>query len=131
MYQRQCNIDCAHPCTAMMHKSTRKQTWNHCGAILVCSQGRTSKFSRNHYVPPSKDTRQQFLGLLTDFKKKMQQTKLHSRHLVLVKVPVNSIRLEHDTAQLIRVQELHQHDQKKGDLITRLSPSSLRPVSFK
>ena len=27
--------------------------------------------------------------------------------------------------------KVHQHDQKEGELTTRLSPSSLRPVSFK
>ena len=52
MYHRQGDIECAHPCIAMMLKSTRKQTWNHGGTVLVCSQERTSKFSRNHYVPP-------------------------------------------------------------------------------
>ena len=54
------------------------------------------------------------MGLLTDFKKKMQQTKLHSRHLIHVKVPVNSVLLKHNTAQLIRVRTVHQHDQKRG-----------------
>ena len=54
------------------------------------------------------------MGLLTDFKKKMQQTELHSRHLVHVEVPVTSLLLKHNTAQLMRVQTVHQHDQKRG-----------------
>ena len=37
MYHRQGNTDYHHPCPAMMQKSTRKQTWNHDGTILVCS----------------------------------------------------------------------------------------------
>ena len=54
------------------------------------------------------------MGLLTDFKKKMQQMELQSRHLVHVKVPVNSLLLKHNTAHLIRVRKVHQHDQKRG-----------------
>ena len=30
------------------------------------------------------------LGLLADFKKRVQQTELHSRHVIQVEVPVNS-----------------------------------------
>ena len=33
------------------------------------------------------------MGLLTGFKKKMQQTELHPRHLIQVEVPVNSFLL--------------------------------------
>ena len=40
---RQGDLDCAHPCPAMMKNSTRKQTWNNGGTILVCSQEMTSK----------------------------------------------------------------------------------------
>ena len=54
------------------------------------------------------------MGLLTDFKKKMQHTELHSRYLVHVKVPVSSFDLKHNTAQLLRVRNVHQHDQKRG-----------------
>ena len=35
------------------------------------------------------------MGLLRDFKKKMQQTELHSRHLIQVEVPVNSLLPKH------------------------------------
>ena len=62
--------------------------------------------------PPKK--KQQFLGQLSDFKKKMQQTELNSRHLVQVKVPVNSLLLKQNTAQSIRVRKVHQHDQERG-----------------
>ena len=56
------------------------------------------------------------MGLLTDFRKKTQQTELHSCQLVHVKVPVNSLLLKHNTAQLVRVRKVHQHDQKRGRL---------------
>ena len=100
--------------------------------VLVCSQGRISKFSRNHYVPPAKHTRQQSMRLLTDFKKKMQQTELYSRHLVHVEVPVNSLLLKqkHNTMNA-GTGNCTNTTKKEEDLTTRLSPSSLRPVSFK
>ena len=77
--------------------------------------GRTSELSRNHNAPPPPDhtKKKQLMGLLTEFKKKMQQTKLHACHLVHVKVPVNPLLLKHNTAQLRWVRKLHQHDQKK------------------
>ena len=112
-------------------KSTRKKTRNHGGAVLVCSQGTTSKVPQNHYVPPAKHTIQQYMGLLTDFKKKMHKTKLHSCHLVHVEVPVNSLLLKQNTAQWMRVRETAPTRPKEEDPTTRLSPSSLRPVSFK
>ena len=45
------------------------------------------------------------MGLLTDFKKKMQQTELHSRLLVHVEVAVSSLLLKQNTAQGMRVRE--------------------------
>ena len=51
MCHRQGDLDCAHPCLSTVQKSTQKQTWIHGGAVLECSQGRTTKFSRNQYVP--------------------------------------------------------------------------------
>ena len=78
------------------------------------SPGATSKFPRSHSVPPAKHTRQQYMGLLTDFKKEMQLTELHSCHLVHVEVPVNSLLLKQNTAQLLWVSILHQHDQTRG-----------------
>ena len=54
------------------------------------------------------------MGLLTDFKKNIQQTELHSRQLVHLKKPVNSLLLKHNTEQKIRVRKVHQHDQKRG-----------------
>ena len=52
MCHEQGDIDCAHPCLTTMYKSIQKQTWNHGGPVLECPQGRTSKISPNHYVPP-------------------------------------------------------------------------------
>ena len=96
-----------------MYFSTRKKTWNHGGPGLVCPQRTTSNFPRNHNVPPARHTRQQYMGLLTDFKKEMQQTELHSCHLVHVEVHVNSFLLKQNTAQLIWVSKLPQHDQTR------------------
>ena len=90
-----------------------EKTWNHGGPVLVCPQGTTSNFPRNHNVPPAKHTRQQYMGLLTEFKKEMQQTELHSCHLVHVEVPVNSFLLKRNTAQLIWVSKLPQHHQTR------------------
>ena len=111
MCHRYSDIDCAHPWCI---KCTRKKTRNHKGAELVCSQGTTSKFPWNHYVPPAKHTRQQYMGLLTDFKKKMQQTELHSRYLVHIEVPVNSLLLKQNTAQWMRVWETAPTRPKRG-----------------
>ena len=109
----------------------QSKTWNHGGPVIMCPQGTTNKFPRNYYVTPAKHTKQQYMGLLTDFKKEMQQTKLHSCHLVHVEVPVNSVLLKQTQHKECGYGKLHQHDQKEEDLTTRLSPSSLRPVSFK
>ena len=52
------------------------------------SWNNTNVFLRNHaqYFPEPlrahEDSTENCMGLLTDFKKKMQQTKLHARHLV-------------------------------------------------
>ena len=108
---RQVDIDCAHQSLTNMYFSTRKKTWNHGGPVLVCPQGTTSKFPRNHNVPPAKHARQQYMGLITDFKKEMQQTEVHSCHSVHVEVPVNSFLLRQNTAQLIWVSK---HDQTRG-----------------
>ena len=109
---RQGDIDCAHQSLTTMYISTRKQNmespWSN---TSVFSGGGTSTLSGNHN-PPGRETK--FLRLLTDFKKKMQQTELHARHLVHVKIPVNSLLLKHNAAQLIWVSKLHQHDQTRG-----------------
>ena len=38
---------------------------------------------------------EKFMGLHTDFKKKMQQTEFHWRHLIQVEVPINNFLLKH------------------------------------
>ena len=63
--------------------------------------------------PPPPWKRNKFMGLLTDFKKEMQQTKLHACHLVHVKVPVNSLLLKHNAAQLGRVRKQRRCDQTR------------------
>ena len=53
------------------------------------------------YPEPLRDhenIKRQYIGILTDFKKKMQ-TELHSRYLIQVEVPVNSLLLKQNTAQ--------------------------------
>ena len=54
LFYRQGDIDCAHQSLTTMYLSTRKKKWNHGGPVLVCPQGTTSKFPRNHNVPPAK-----------------------------------------------------------------------------
>ena len=51
------------------------------------------------------------MGILTDFKKEMQQTELHACHLIHVEVPVNSLLLKHNAAQLGRVRKQRRCDQ--------------------
>ena len=63
--------------------------------------------------PPPTWKRNKFMGLLTDFRKEMQQTELHGSHLVHVEVPFNSLLLKHNTAQLRRVRKQRQHDRKE------------------
>ena len=75
-------------------QANMEQWWNNTSVF----PGNDQHVSRNHYVPPE-DTRKQYMGLLTDFKKKMQQTELHSRHLIQVEVPVTSLLLKQNTAQ--------------------------------
>ena len=83
--------------------------------------------------PPPPWKRNNFMGLLTDFKREMQQTELqlHACHLVHVKASVNSLLLKHNRAQLNQNGNSADVTKQEKDLTTRLSPSSLRPVSFK
>ena len=60
----------------------------------------------------------------------MQQTKLHSRHLIKVEVPVNSLLLKHHRHNKCGYESAPTQS-KEEDLTTRLSLSSLCPVSFK
>ena len=92
----------------------QSKTWNPGGVALMWSQGGTSELYRNHNAPPDLTKKKQLMGLLTEFKKMMQQPELHACHLVHVKVPVNPLLLKHNTAQLRWVRKLHQHDEKKG-----------------
>ena len=55
------------------------------------------------------------VGLLRDFKKKMQQTELHSPYLTKVEVPVYSFLLN-ITDTINPGTEMHQHDQKRKTL---------------
>ena len=64
--------------------------WNNTSVFLRNEQ----QISRSHYVPTETQGKD-YMGLLTDFKKKMQQTELHSRHLIQVEVHVNSLLLKH------------------------------------
>ena len=78
----------------------------------MCSRGPT-RFSATK-VPPSQLEQGKTMGVLTDFKKEIQQTKFHASHLVHVEVPVNSLPLKHNATQLRRVRKGHQHEEKKG-----------------
>ena len=55
------------------------------------------------------------MGQFTDFKKTVQQTELHSRHLIQVEVPVNSFFLN-ITDTINAGTKMHQHNQKKKTL---------------
>ena len=86
----------------------------------------TSNFFRNHYVPI--ETQRRMHGLLTDFKKKMQQTELHPRHLIQIQVSVNYLLLNvTDTINVGTI--MHSHDQKRKtlaqDYLRHLCVSSL------
>ena len=54
--------------------------------------------SSNSCAPLPTGTRNESMGILTDFKKEMQQTKLHTSHLVHIEVPVNALLLKHNVA---------------------------------
>ena len=69
------------------------------------------------------------MGLRKDFKKKMQQTGRHSHRLIQVELPVNSL-LKHRSYNKCGYESAPTR-KKEEDLTTTLSPSSLRPVSFK
>ena len=90
------------------------KTWNLHGATLVCSQeGGPARFPGATTPPPPPGRETKFMRLLTDFKKKMEQTEFHARHLVHLRKPVNSLLLKHNAAQLIWVSKLHQQDQTR------------------
>ena len=107
------------PCSLFHPKTNMEVPWS----ISDVFPGGTKRH------PPWK--RNNFMGLLTDFKKEMQQTELHACHLVHVKVSVNSFLLKHNTAQLNQNGNSADVTKQEKDLTTRLTISSLRPVSFK
>ena len=100
---RQGDIDCAHQSLTTMYFSTRKQDmespWSNT-RVFPEGGGDQHAFPEPRR-PPGRETK--CMGLLTDFKKEMQQTELHSCHLVHVEVPVNSFLLKQNTAQCMRV----------------------------
>ena len=51
MYHRQGHTNYHHQCLAMMQKSTQKQTWNHDGTVLVCSNKWLANFSGTTTCP--------------------------------------------------------------------------------
>ena len=55
------------------------------------------------------------MGLITEIKKKMQQTEIHSRHLLQVEGTVNSLLLN-ITDTINAGTKTHQHDQKRKTL---------------
>ena len=105
---------------------TQRRTWHSVGTILVCSYEMNSKFPGTTTCP-----RRGWTGLLTDFKKEMQQTELQSRHRMQIKVSVKSLLLKHQGNSKCGYETVSTRPGKKEDLTKRLSPSSLRPVFFK
>ena len=107
MCYRQGDIDCAHqslPTMYIFHPETNAESpWS----ITSVFPGGTKR------RPPPPWKRKKFIGLLTDFKKEMQQTELHACHLVHVEVPVNSLLLKYNMAQLRRVRKSRQHDRTR------------------
>ena len=103
MYHRQGNTTCHHPRLAMMQNPPGSKH----GTMV-----------ERYYCVPRKwlvifpeplrahqNSSRRCMGLLTDFKKKMQQTELHSSHLIQVEVPVNSLHLKQNKAQQKRVRK--------------------------
>ena len=82
-------------CAEEIHPEANMELWLNNTSVLP---GNEQQVSRKHYVP-TETRKKQYMGLLTDFKEKMQQTELHSRHLISVKVSVNSLLLRRNTAQ--------------------------------
>ena len=93
------------------------------------SQGNTNKFSRNHYVPPGKET------TIHGSTYRFQEGDAADGNSFVPFGPCRSNRQfpssETQHGIINTGTGAHQHEQKEEDLATRLSPSSLRPVSFK
>ena len=106
MCYRQGDIDSAHQ--SLTTKFTFPPKNKHGISIKHCR--RVPRGEQND-TPPWK--RNKFMGLVTYFKKEMQQTELHARHLVHVEVPVNSLLRKRNTAQLNRVRKQRRCDQTR------------------
>ena len=131
MCHRQGDIDCAHPCLTTMYKATQKQTWNHGGPLLVCPQRRTSKFSRNQFAPPE-NTKTTIHGTTYRFQEEDAADGTSFAPFGPCKNTPQflSSETEHSTINA-GTENCTNTTKKEEDLTTRLSPSSLRPVSFK
>ena len=79
------------PCyDAKLHPKANMESWWNNTSVFLENEQQTS---RSHYVPMETQGKE-YMGRLTDFKKKMQQTELHSRHLIQIEVSVNSLLLK-------------------------------------
>ena len=109
-------IDSAHQSLLTMFKlppkTNKESPRSNTGVFL---EGGASTISASK-APPTNWNRDKTIGVLTDFKKEMQQTELHASHLVHVKVPVNSLPLKHNAIQWRRVRKGHQHKERRKTL---------------
>ena len=111
------------PCyDAEIHaKANVEPWWNNTSVFLGDEQQNSPQ------QPPSHgNLGKECMGLLTDFKKKMQQTKLHLRHLIKLEVHVNSLLLN-ITNTMNADTKLHQHDQKGKSLPQNCCPHPCVP----
>ena len=114
------------PCSdAEIHtEASMEPRWNNASVFLGNNQQFFPEPLRAHGNSGKK-----CMGPPTNFKK-MQQTELHSRHLIQVEIPVNSFLLKHHSYNKCGYESAPTRS-KEEDLTTTLLPSSLRPVSFK
>ena len=85
-------------------KAKMESSWNKTSVFLGNDQQVFPEQLRAH-----KNSRNKCMGLPTDFNKKMQQTKLHSSHLIKAEVPTNSLLLNITNARNAGT-KMHQHD---------------------
>ena len=108
---------------------TRKQMWNHRGAKLVCSKELAYKFSGTTTCPHKSNRLMNRTTYSFQEEGPAKQTKLHAGHLIQMETTVHSLLLSITNSKKRVRNALLQS--KEEDFTTRISPSSLHPVSFK
>ena len=91
-------------------KANMEPSWNNTSVFLGIDEKIFQETLRAHG-----NLATECIGLFTDFKKKMQPTEIHSRHLIKVEVPVHFLLLN-ITDTIYAGTEMHHHDQKRKTL---------------